>query len=431
MNKQHQNSTHLPPAGTFPSSFQKRICWYALTGVSFLVMLSIAAFVIFEVVNVLGFLEPVLLPILIAAVIAYLLEPIVSWLVRRRFSRPWAVITVMGAALAVVVGFGATILPPLIRQTDELIDNRMELWNKTSELIDSTIEIPFIARTIDSVYKTSLRELNTGNYAEAEEQELRNAQTAREKLGAYMTINSSFYQEKLMTWLTSGGRALYSSIGIMVSILITPIFAFYFLLEADKIKEKWPSILPLKASKFRKDVVDTMEEINGYLISFFRGQMLVSIIEGILIAICLKLVGLPYAVTIGAAVCVLGIIPYLGIISAFIPAVLLAWFTWGDFQHVLIVSGIFLAVNQFDGWVIQPKIVGDSVELHPLTVMFSVLIWTLILGGLIGALLAVPLTAAIKVLYKRYIWQNSSMRPMTEPPPSPHLPPSEESPSLS
>ena len=189
-----------------------------------------------------------------------------------------------------------------------------------------------------------------------------------------MSINSSFYQDKLMGWLTSGGRALYSTIGIMVSILITPIFAFYFLLEADKIKEKWPSILPLKVSKFRKDVVDTMEEINGYLISFFRGQMLVSIIEGILIAICLKLIGLPYAITIGAAVCVLGIIPYLGIITAFIPAVLLAWFTWGDFQHVLIVSGIFLAVNQFDGWIIQPKIVGDSVELHPLTVMFSVLI---------------------------------------------------------
>ena len=403
-NEQHQN-THTSDAPAIPSPFQKKTCWHALTGVSILVMLGIAAFVIFEVVELLGFLEPVLLPILIAAVVAYLLEPIVSWLVRLKFSRPWAVVTV----------FGATILPPLIRQTDELIDNRMELWDKTSELIDSTIEIPFISRTIDSVYSTSLRELNASHYTEAEVHDLRNARTAREKLGAYMTINSSFYQDKLMSWLTSGGRALYSTIGIMVSILITPIFTFYFLLEADKIKEKWPSILPLKVSKFRKDVVDTMEEINGYLISFFRGQMLVSIIEGILIAICLKLIGLPYAITIGAAVCVLGIIPYLGIITAFIPAVLLAWFTWGDFQHVLIVSGIFLAVNQFDGWIIQPKIVGDSVELHPLTVMFSVLIWTLILGGLIGALLAVPLTAAIKVLYKRYIWQNASMRPMTEP----------------
>lgn len=88
MNKQHQNSIHRPAARSIPSPFQRRICWYALTGVSFLVMLGIAAFVIFEVVKLLGFLEPVLLPILIAAVIAYLLEPIVSWLVRRRFSRP-------------------------------------------------------------------------------------------------------------------------------------------------------------------------------------------------------------------------------------------------------------------------------------------------------------------------------------------------------
>ncbi len=110
----------------------------------------------------------------------------------------------------------------------------MELWDKTSELIDSTIEIPFISRTIDSVYSTSLRELNASHYTEAEVHDLRNARTAREKLGAYMTINSSFYQDKLMSWLTSGGRALYSTIGIMVSILITPIFAFYFLLEADK-----------------------------------------------------------------------------------------------------------------------------------------------------------------------------------------------------
>lgn len=423
------DSTSEEEAQAVPSLFQKRTCWSALTGVSILALLCIAAFVIFEVVELLGFLEPVLLPILFAAVIAYLLEPIVSWLVRRRLPRPWAVVAVMFASLAVLVGFVATIMPPLVRQTNELIDNRTELWNQTSDMIDSFIEIPFITRTIDSVYKTSLRDLNASNYTPEEKQELVNAKSAKEQLGAYLTINSAFYQDKLLTWLTSGGRALYSSIGLMVSVLITPIFAFYFLMEADRIREKWPSILPLKASKFRKDVVDTMEEINGYLISFFRGQMLVSIIEGVLIAICLKLMGLPYAVTIGAAVCVLGIVPYLGIISAYIPAVLLAWLTWGDWQHVLIVTGIFLAINQFDGWIIQPKIVGDSVELHPLTVMFSVLIWTLILGGLIGALLAVPLTAAIKVLYKRYIWHSSCMRPLDEPgppviPPARRIPPS-------
>lgn len=91
-NEQHQN-THTSDAPAIPSPFQKRTCWHALTGVSILVMLGIAAFVIFEVVELLGFLEPVLLPILIAAVVAYLLEPIVSWLVRLKFSRPWAVVT--------------------------------------------------------------------------------------------------------------------------------------------------------------------------------------------------------------------------------------------------------------------------------------------------------------------------------------------------
>lgn len=395
----------------YPSVFQKKTCWNALTGIAILTLIAIGIFSIYGITQILAYLEPVLLPILVAGVLAYLLEPFVSWLVKHKFSHTWAVITVMLTTVGAVIAFGFTILPPLIKQTDELIDNRTQLWNQTSELVDSTIEIPFIARTIDNIYKTSLREINTANYTPEEQKQLREATTPREQLGAYMTINSGFYMERVLSWMTSGGRAIYSSIGIFISALITPIFLFYFLLEADKIKEKWSSILPLKASKFRGDVVETMEEINGYLISFFRGQMLVSIIEGIMIAICLKILGLPYAITIGAAICVLGIVPYLGIISAFVPAVLLAWFTWGDFQHVLIVSGIFLACNQFDGWIIQPKIVGDSVGLHPLTVMFSVLIWTLILGGLTGALLAVPLTAAIKVLYKRYIWKKSETLP--------------------
>lgn len=406
-------NTH-PESPKYPSVFQKKTCWNALTGISILTLIAIGILSIYGITKILGFLEPVLLPILVAGVLAYLLEPFVSWLVKHKFSHTWAVITVMLTAIGAIIAFGFTILPPLIKQTNELIDNRTQLWSQTSELVDSTIEIPFIARTINNIYKTSLREINTSNYTVAEQKELLEASTPREQLVAYATINSGFYQDRLLSWMTSGGRAIYSTLGLFISALITPIFLFYFLLEADKIKEKWSSILPLKASKFRGDVVETMEEINGYLISFFRGQMLVSIIEGIMIAICLKILGLPYAITIGAAICVLGIVPYLGIISAFIPAVLLAWFTWGDFQHVLIVSGIFLACNQFDGWVIQPKIVGDSVGLHPLTVMFSVLIWTLILGGLTGALLAVPLTAAIKVLYKRYIWKKSETLPTKE-----------------
>ena len=96
----------------------------------------------------------------------------------------------------------------------------------------------------------------------------------------------------------------------------------------------------------------------------------------------------------------------------FLPAVLIAWFTWQDVSHLVIVSAIFACVSQFDGWVLQPRIVGSRVKMHDLTVMFSVLFWSFVIGGVVGALLAVPLTASIKVLFTRYIW--SSYRKETE-----------------
>ena len=159
------------------------------------------------------------------------------------------------------------------------------------------------------------------------------------------------------------------------------------------------------------EVVETLQQINSYIISFVRGQMLVSLIDGIILGIALKLMGLPYAITIAAAAALLGIIPYIGMISTSIPALLIAWFTWHDVSYVVGVAAIFICVSQFDGWVIQPRVIGNRVGMHDLTIMFSVLFWSLVLGGVVGALLAVPLTAAIKVLFIRYVW--SSVTPST------------------
>jgi predicted PurR-regulated permease PerM len=124
-------------------------------------------------------------------------------------------------------------------------------------------------------------------------------------------------------------------------------------------------------------------------------------------------VGLDFGLLIGITLCFLGLIPYLGIILCWIPAVIIAsvqpspWFLHGAEWWVfpVVVTGIFVAVNQLDGLVVTPKIVGESVGLHPMTVIASVFIWSLLLGGLLGAILAVPLTATVKVLLRRYIWQ--------------------------
>ncbi|MEC7862157.1 MAG: AI-2E family transporter, partial [Verrucomicrobiota bacterium] len=107
---------------------------------------------------------------------------------------------------------------------------------------------------------------------------------------------------------------------------------------------------------------------------------------------------------IGVSLAILGVITFVGFILTAIPALLIALAQSGG-PSAIVVLAVFIAVQQFDGLVIQPKIVGESVGLHALTVIFSVLCWSLVIGGILGALLAVPLTASIKVLFQRYIWE--------------------------
>jgi predicted PurR-regulated permease PerM len=133
--------------------------------------------------------------------------------------------------------------------------------------------------------------------------------------------------------------------------------------------------------------------------------------------------GLDFALLIGLLICVLALIPYIGITLCWIPAVLIATLQWNDWLHPIIVTIIFIVVQQIEGWLIAPRIVGNSVGLHPLTVIVAVFGWSLLIGGLLGAILAVPLTATIKVLLHRYVWQRQfkastiTRSPLEEPPP--------------
>ena len=193
--------------------------------------------------------------------------------------------------------------------------------------------------------------------------------------------------------------------GFLLSLILVPIFLFFFLKEGHSISENWSNYLPLRASPLKSEIVSLLNEINNYLINFFRGQLLVSLIDGFLIGFCLLVfVRLEFSLLIGLMVGLLGLIPYLGMMICWVPAVIIAAAQFGDWWHPLLVTIIFIVANNIDGMIIAPKIVGESVGLHPLTVIISVLAWSLILGGLLGALLAVPLTATLKVLLKRYFW---------------------------
>jgi predicted PurR-regulated permease PerM len=213
-------------------------------------------------------------------------------------------------------------------------------------------------------------------------------------------------------WVTAGSTKILGFLGLVLGMIMVPVYLFFFLKDSAAIREHWHDYVPLKASRFKTELVDTLQEINGYLISFFRGQVIVAVIDGLLVGIALTIFGLPYGFLIGVFMAILGVIPYIGNILCLIPACIIAYlhaqgsapFGMSPWAYVGCVVAIFVVVQQINSLVTAPKIVGDSVGLHPLTVIFSMLFWSLVLGGFIGALLAVPMTAAVKVLFRRFIW---------------------------
>ena len=222
------------------------------------------------------------------------------------------------------------------------------------------------------------------------------------------------------SWLTAGSTKVLGFLGLVLGMIMVPIYLFFFLKDSASIRTHWHDYVPLKASHFKTSLVDTLQEINGYLVSFFRGQVLVAAIDGFLVGIALTLFGLPYGLLIGVFMAILGVVPYIGSILCLIPACIIAYlqsqnsapFGMGPWAYVGCVVAIFVVVQQINSLVTAPKIVGESVGLHPLTVIFSMLFWTLVLGGFVGALLAVPLTAAVKVLFRRFIWERKLREPL-------------------
>ena len=404
-----------------PTHFQRSVCWLALSGLCLVFIVSL----LFGLVYGLGWLfvtlEPVLLPVVISGILAYLLSPCVNWvqrLVKRRI--PAVLIVLLVTALA-MGGLAMTVVPPLVRQTGELVNNRQQILESSiSTGRDLLRDNKAVRSAVDSLYQRTLTEAelkaepvdSAPAAAVVTEAEVRQYER---KVLAIIDHNSDYLVEKGLAWLTAGTRAIYGASAFLIGVVMVPVFLFYFLIESEAIKNNWADVLPLRASRFKDEVVGTLQDINENIVAFVRGQMLVSLIDGVLLGIALSCMGLPYAITIAAAAALLGIIPYIGMISTSIPALLIAWFTWHDVTMVVGVAATFLCVSQFDSWILQPKVVGNSVKMHDMTVMFSVLFWSMVFGGVIGALLAVPLTASIKVLFARYVWSSWKAERSTEP----------------
>src|SRR5437764_4245399 len=142
--------------------------------------------------------------------------------------------------------------------------------------------------------------------------------------------------EKLWGILKKSIGGFLGVTGFLLSLILVPIYLFFLLNEKPRIEKRWKDYLPLRASPLKDEVAEVLSEINKYITAYFRGQLLVCLVDGLLIGAALTLFGLNFAPLIGALVVILTMVPYIGIIVCWVPAVLIAAFQLGDWWQPLV-----------------------------------------------------------------------------------------------
>src|ERR1700751_1455961 len=391
-----------------PTPWQRKTLWNAITCLALLVIAGSVICTVYVATRVLLFLQPLLLPVATAGVLAYLLEPVVTWVARRGLPRLVAVIIVfalfiMSGAL-LLLGIGPNVYNESQKFSNALPGYFERSWSSLDKLLRENLDKlpqigphPAIPAPSPSSTPPSSDQENSG------QPKLEDNPWVQQSL-QYLRDQLPGLAQRTWALVEASLSGVFGAFGFVFGLFMVPIYLFFFLKESPAIAHTWSRYLPLRKSEFRDELVVVLTEINSYLINFFRGQLVVSMIDGVLTAIGLSVLGLQFGFLIGLFLAIVGIIPWVGFAICYIPAVIIAFVQFNDLAHPIWVTIIFFIVQQIDGMVVAPRIVGNSVGLHPMTVIVSVFFWTLALGGLLGAVLAIPLTATVKVLMNRYVW---------------------------
>lgn len=232
-------------------------------------------------------------------------------------------------------------------------------------------------------------------------------------------------QERLESVVGEGGVVAYAASGAvqfattalgnlaglltgLLSFAIMPIYLAFFLMTPKFDPHVFESQLPFLKAQTRKDLLYLVQEFFGILVSFFRGQMLIALIQGLLYAVGFSAVGLQYGFLIGFTLGILNIVPYLGNMVGLAVALPMSFFQAdGGIGLLGLVLGVFVTVQMVEAYYLTPKIMGDRTGLHPLAIIFAIFFWGTALSGLAGMILAIPLTAFFVVFWRlareRYI----------------------------
>lgn len=326
--------------------------------------------------SLLYMLAPILTPFMIAAVLAYISDPLVDRLEARKLPRTLAVVTVFVSLTSIAVLTLLVLIPMIERQIDVF-----------AEKLPSYINL-FQTRLLPAIYQVF-------GITEAEGQLF----DLRSSLQSYWGSAGGFTQNALAS-VTRSGLAFA---GLIANLLLIPVVTFYLLRDWDQLIKRINELIPRRSQPVVARLARESDQVLG---AFLRGQMMVMVALAAIYSIGLSLVGLDLAVLIGLSAGVISFVPYLGFMVGIVFAGIAAVVQFQDVFHlgyIVIVFGIGQAI---EGMLLTPLLVGDRIGLHPVAVIFAILAGGQ-LFGFMGILVALPVAAVIAVmlryLHERYM----------------------------
>ncbi|MVA25331.1 AI-2E family transporter [Agrobacterium vitis] len=315
----------------------------------------------------------ILLPFVAGMALAYFLDPVADRLERLGLSRMMATVLILVSFVVIFVLSLVIIIPVLVTQLNDFITNIPDYVSQLQALIAKS-NASWVPKWLNGQVSTQMAAIK-GNFSR------------------YLAEGAGFIGT-LLSQLWNSGKALLDIISLLV---VTPVVAFYLLLDWDRMMAKLDSLIPRNQVGAVREIA---REMNRTIAGFVRGQGSLCLILGIYYAVGLSLIGLNFGLLIGFFTGMISFIPYVGSSVGLVLALGMAAVQfWPDYLWVVI-TGVFFFTGQFlEGNVLQPKLVGSSVGLHPVWLMFAMFAFGSLFGFL-GVLVAVPCAAAVGVLVR-------------------------------
>ena len=337
--------------------------------ITFLVFLTLYLFtkISFLFMPILSFIAIITLPLVISALLYYLIKPLVAIIEKRGVSRTTSIFIIFAIIVALLIWAVASFIPMIREQLTSFIENLPNYIRSINTEADKFLQSPWLA-----------------NYQAELEDVLSNVST---KAIDY----AESFSKNAIDWASNFASAIAR---VTVAIIMSPFILFYFLRDSSKMKEGLLKTLP---TRMRKPISRVLGDINKQLAGYVQGQVMVAIVVGIMFTTFFNIIGLRYAATFGIIAGFLNMIPYLGSFLAMVPVVIM-----GVVQGPIMLIKVlitFVVEQTIEGRFVSPLVLGSKLSIHPITIMF-ILLTSGAMFGVWGVFLGIPIYASIKVVVK-------------------------------